>query len=251
MKETVKRALKATGLYATAERVTRPARWRQKQPRLLPQYQPFVQPGDLVFDIGANVGLYAGMFLDMGARVVAVEPQRSCQRPLQRLRRRHPGLTVLHAAVGSEPGTTTIYLTGNDTHTTLRNDRIDPADRPAATTETVDLVCLDQLIAKHGRPSFTKIDVEGFEPQVFAGLSEPLPALCFEYAPPGIDDTLTCLDTLTRLADGYRCRLRAADEPDWIDADWLDLRGFQARLRRRAEAHDPPVGDIFARLDLA
>ncbi|MGA7186577.1 MAG: FkbM family methyltransferase, partial [Pseudolabrys sp.] len=38
-------------------------------------YGRFVQPGDLVFDIGAHVGDRIASFRRLGARVVAAEPQ--------------------------------------------------------------------------------------------------------------------------------------------------------------------------------
>ena len=38
-------------------------------------YARFVQPGDLVFDVGAHVGDRVAAFRRLGARVVAVEPQ--------------------------------------------------------------------------------------------------------------------------------------------------------------------------------
>lgn len=41
-------------------------------------YAQFISPGDLVFDIGANVGSYTEMFLRLGAKVVAAEPNREC-----------------------------------------------------------------------------------------------------------------------------------------------------------------------------
>lgn len=37
-------------------------------------YSQFLSPGDLVFDIGANVGVYTEVFSSLGSRVVAVEP---------------------------------------------------------------------------------------------------------------------------------------------------------------------------------
>jgi hypothetical protein len=48
----------------------RAQRQRRSQTRF---YSQFVSPGDLVFDIGANVGDRTAVFVSLGARVVAVE----------------------------------------------------------------------------------------------------------------------------------------------------------------------------------
>src|SRR5690348_16870321 len=56
----------------------------QTRPRMIRESMEalsgFVHPGDLCFDVGANVGRKAESMLRLGARVVAVEPQPGCIR---------------------------------------------------------------------------------------------------------------------------------------------------------------------------
>jgi Methyltransferase FkbM domain len=63
----------------------------------------------------------------------------------------------------------------------------------------VAVATLDDLIAAHGEPAFCKIDVEGFEVDVLAGLTRPVRALSFEYLPPAHDAALAALDLVARL----------------------------------------------------
>jgi 16S rRNA A1518/A1519 N6-dimethyltransferase RsmA/KsgA/DIM1 with predicted DNA glycosylase/AP lyase activity len=60
-------------------------------------YSQFVQPGDLVFDIGANMGNRIEAFVALGASVVAVEPQSSCVASLRRLYQNQPDVVVVAA----------------------------------------------------------------------------------------------------------------------------------------------------------
>jgi hypothetical protein len=48
-------------------------------------------------------------------------------------------------------------------------------------TIRVPVVTLDALIERHGKPAFIKVDVEGLEAEVLAGLSQAVPALSFEF----------------------------------------------------------------------
>ena len=45
-------------------------------------YSQFIKKGNLCFDIGANVGNRAEVFLEIGAKVIAVEPQSKCVKVL-------------------------------------------------------------------------------------------------------------------------------------------------------------------------
>ncbi len=46
-------------------------------------YSKYVKNGDTFFDVGANVGNRIAPLLELGARVVAFEPQRSCRKILK------------------------------------------------------------------------------------------------------------------------------------------------------------------------
>ena len=165
----------------------------------------FVEPGDLVIDLGAHVGDRVGAFRRLGARVVAVEPQPGALRVLRLIHGRDPGVTLVPAAAGAREGRARLRLnTDNPTVSTLSDAFVEAArGAPGWRSERwqgeveVPVVTLDGLIAEHGRPAFAKIDVEGFEAEVLAGLGTPLPALSFEFT------TLqrgVALDGLARLA---------------------------------------------------
>src|SRR5262245_26508912 len=67
-------------------------------------YGEFVRPGDLVFDVGAHVGDRVASFRRLGARVLAVEPQRSMVRTLRLLHGRDRQVTIEAVAVGAQAG---------------------------------------------------------------------------------------------------------------------------------------------------
>jgi hypothetical protein len=73
-------------------------------------YARFVRPGELCFDIGAHVGNRLWAFSKMGARVVALEPQPDCMRLLRRWYGHHADIELIEQAVGSAPGTRTLFL---------------------------------------------------------------------------------------------------------------------------------------------
>src|SRR5215470_993020 len=67
-------------------------------------YGNFVRSGDLVFDVGAHVGDRVASFRRLGARVVAIEPQRAMVRTLRLLYGRDRSVTIEPVAVGGQAG---------------------------------------------------------------------------------------------------------------------------------------------------
>jgi FkbM family methyltransferase len=161
-------------------------------------YARYLKPGDLVFDIGANVGLRTAVFLEMGLRVVAVEPQPWCLAQIDELAVR------IEAAAGAVAGMQTMICSRTQDYLSTLNHamrELQPASDDYPDRLAVAVVTLDSLIAEYGVPAFTKIDVEGYEDQVLQGLSSPLRALSFEVHPFDPGKTDACLARLAALGD--------------------------------------------------
>src|SRR6266550_6565679 len=170
-------------------------------------YGQFVEPGDLVFDIGAHVGDRIAAFRRLRARVVAVEPQPALVRTLKLLYGRDRAVAIEPVAVGRSAGEIELKLNiDNPTVSTASPEFIAAADGAAgwdgqAWTRSVrvPVTTLDALIARHGVPAFIKIDVEGFEAEALAGLTKPVPALSFEFTTIQRDIAIACIQRCNEL----------------------------------------------------
>lgn len=212
---------------------------RQAFVELRERLAEYVSPGDLVFDIGANVGDLTAVFLELGASVVAVEPNPE----LAKLVGKRHGVTVESAAAGAEIGEAQLRLGIHHEHSTLSEDYQTTYSDRFRETVTVRVLTIDYLIDRYGEPAFVKIDVEGYEPQVLRGLSRPLPALSFEFLRDVLDQTADALLTLEGL-DRYTYRFA---ENAWPGTTPLSAPMNPDELLRSLEALRPTAyGDIYA-----
>lgn len=216
----------------------------------------FLGPGDLAFDIGAHVGDRAASFRRLGARVVAVEPQPRLHRVLRWLARGDAGVTLVAALVGAEAGEAVLRLnTANPTVATASEAFIAAADGAGGWEGqawdmelTLPVTTFDALAAQYGWPDFAKIDVEGYEGAVLAGLSRPIRALSFEFTTIQRDVAQACLMRLSAL--GYHAFNACLGEsmefalPDPVNADamgaWI-----------KALPHAANSGDVYVTLEPA
>jgi FkbM family methyltransferase len=226
---------------------------RRHGPAMDRLYRRFVNPGDLVFDIGAHVGDRVAAFRRLGARVVAIEPQPAFGKVLKLLYGRTSDVTVEATAIGRDAGTIELMINAaNPTVSTASRNFVNAArNAPGWEAQSwtkaicVPVTTLDALIARHGVPAFIKIDVEGFEAEALAGLARPVKALSFEFTTIQRDVALACVERCIAL--GY-ARFNAAlgESQIFVHADWIggpEIARWLAELPYAANS-----GDIYAAL---
>jgi FkbM family methyltransferase len=224
---------------------------RQHGPAMDRLYREFVRPGDLVFDIGAHVGDRVAAFRRLQARVIAVEPQPALVKTLRLLYACDRNVTIEAAAIGREAGVVELNVNiDNPTVSTASTDFIAAAaDAPGWHGQTwskrlsVPLTTVDRLIARHGSPVFIKIDVEGFEAEALAGISQPVPALSFEFTLIQRDVARACLQRCRAL--GYsRFNAILGESKKFEHNDWIDIDAITRWLDELPP--DANSGDIYA-----
>jgi FkbM family methyltransferase len=200
--------------------------------------------GDLIFDIGANVGEKTDVFLKLGARVLAVEPDEACQGVLKekflRYRVTPKPVVIVGKAVSDTITTKTMWFDGPASALntlsykwvkTLKDDKqrfeYTRCKLDFVQQKEIETTTLDQLILAHGLPFFVKIDVEGHELSALQGLHRPVPYVSFEVNLPEFRrEGLGCVELLSRLApDGrYNYAIDCQDAlllQRWVEAQYI------------------------------
>ena len=135
----------------------------------------FLRPGDVFFDVGANIGYLSAI----AAGLVGPSGQIHCFEPVpeyfdrvEKLAALNPGyeFRANFCAAGEQPGTCKIYVTREPGQSTLV-----PAykkDPEIVSTLEVPVIRLDAYMQQRGieRVALIKIDAEGFELPILRGL---------------------------------------------------------------------------------
>ncbi|MBI3877360.1 MAG: FkbM family methyltransferase [Verrucomicrobia bacterium] len=243
--------LRSKGLFGYLQYKRDKVRKRMEEERqALEFYAQFIKPGDVCFDVGANRGNRTRRFLELGAKVICVEPQEACAHYLRSHFKGKPAI-VLQTALGERPGMATMMLSSADTVSSMSKEWVQTAQntgRFGATTwdksVEVPVTTLDELIRQHGTPSFVKIDVEGYEYPVLRGLSQPVPCLSFEFVGEDLGAVKACLGHLQTLGR-LECNFSLGESMTFHSPQWMDSDTLLAKLATITDSL--PWGDAYAR----
>ena len=148
----------------------------QWDPDLVDVARLLIRKGNVVWDIGSNVGLFskvAAYHAGREGRIVSIEPDEDAVTLLERTCRlhshMHAPIAVLRAAVSDSPGLVRFAI--------ARRARAANSIEGFGTTQTggvaevrlVQCVSLDELLERYSPPDFVKIDVEAAELKVLNG----------------------------------------------------------------------------------
>jgi hypothetical protein len=109
---------------------------------------------------------------------------------------------------------------------------------------TVPTTTLAVLIETYGEPAFCKIDVEGFEETVLAGLDRPLRACSLEFACERLPAMRRCLERLSQLGP-VECNYSLGESMELAQTDWVGPDELYARLE--SLPGELPWGDVYVR----
>ena len=213
-------------------------------------YRQFIQPGDLCFDVGANIGNRTVIFLELGAKVIAIEPQQKCYEKL--IKRFGNKIELVTKGLGEKESVEKLYVSELSAISSFSKEHIEvmKEDRFKGTnwntSVDIEMTTLDTLLDKYGTPVFCKIDVEGYEYDVLKGLSKPLKTISLEYiVPENLQVLINCINHLNKLGS-IECNYSFAEKMNLSLSNWISGKEMLNYIQTK-EFLDTSWGDIYVR----
>ena len=239
-KNILKRALYRLGLYNGLRYSTlyafylrlRNSSYLKFQSRQLRMYKSLVGVGKnlLIFDIGASCGTKTAIFLRLGAKVVAIEPDRTCLKVLKMRFGNNKNVIIVDKAVSDKTGFEKFYITGGGSgFNTLSNKWKGVLENPGINRfgykirfdtlcDTQAVVSLGDLFRQFSLPYYIKIDAEGYERNVISGLSQAVPLLSFEVNLPEFkQEAVDCLNHLHKITPQCKFNYSISEKLEFKD----------------------------------
>ncbi len=130
-------------------------------------------PGRVFVDVGAHIGLFSVLAAKVAGptgKVISFEPDPVNRAVLtMNARRNRVDLDIRGCAISSEAGRTTLFTSADNRaiHSIVPEPRLEPSGSVATST-------LERELAGLGRVDVIKLDVQGAEPDIIAGIGDML-----------------------------------------------------------------------------
>ena len=131
--------------------------------------QQHIKKGDIVLDIGANIGFYTKILSELvgeTGKVYAFEPDKKNFSYLQQNAGNLKNVELINKAVSDKTGMITLYQSD-----LLNVDHKTYATEGYTSKTEIECVAIDDFIPNHN-VDFIKIDIQGFEYFAFKGMKE-------------------------------------------------------------------------------
>jgi FkbM family methyltransferase len=214
-------------------------------------YSSFIKKGDLCFDVGSNLGNRIDPLLQIEAKVLAVEPQKSCYEFLTS--KYGNRIILVTKGLGDKEEVKQFYISNVSTNSSFSEEWINAVKaerfkeyRWDDVTE-IEMTTLDKLILEYGVPVFIKIDVEGYELEVLKGLNTPINLISFEYTTP--EQTAKAIDCITQIQmvnKNIECNYSIGDSMEFELKSWLPVNQMKEHILSKYFINTA-FGDIYVR----
>lgn len=216
-------------LYADSELSLFRAKACQKEPETVNWIESQIKPGEVLYDVGANVGAYslvAAKFFNKDITIHAFEPSFSTYYQLTRnivLNQCQDSVYPHLMALADAPGTVVFHYRslegGSADHVMTSTTELDPQENNLPYRQQLICYGIDDLVLNFNfpAPNHIKLDVDGAEDRVLIGASKML---------------------LEKDVKSILVEVRSADE-QWVK-DFLDDKGYMVLSR-----HDRGNGYIW------
>jgi FkbM family methyltransferase len=144
--------------------------WWEREHR---EFSRLLSPGDVAVDVGANFGLYSGVFSSLtglGGQVHSFEPSPSVYAKFLQVisKNNYTNVSPYNLGCGKDEGSMTLYSASCSGNATLRPNA--HMVESAQALQDVRIVNLDAFLGpKLDRLDLLKIDTEGYEDEVLSG----------------------------------------------------------------------------------
>ena len=216
----------------------------------------------LIFDIGANCGNVTKRFVDVGCKVVAVEPLKDISEEIRNFATEDQ-VTIINKLVHSSNEPQEFFMSKNDSviSTTSKdwmNDGRFSETGNWVSVGNIESISLDEMVETYGTPVFIKIDVEGAEYQTLLSLTNKVDSvISIEWVQEFPEKTIRCVDYLKSLGYthygldscyGYNCK-EVEDIVLKNRIEYKDINNFEEDFRNNLQGPngEPGWGDVYIR----